>query len=161
MPDAYLRYMLPLPLQYTFLGNQQALGLLHMSCFERGVINGTGVRRWRLFFSVWSVTKREWDCWCSLNAPPPSGLSNLVRRYHSRVCSHCLLRGLLTVQEWKIELLTEIKFHGVHDVLLEILIEGFSYSRFSHSKLWCQSCHENICPPHMGFTTKLQIPSTF
>lgn len=69
--------------------------------------------------------------------------------------------GLLTVQQWEIKLRTEITFHGVQDVLLEILIKGFFYSRFSHPKLWCQSCHENICSAHLGFATKLQIPSTF
>lgn len=49
----------------------------------------------------------------------------------------------------------------VQDVILEKLINLVSHPRFSHSELWCQSCHENICPPHLGFTAKLQSTSAF
>lgn len=37
----------------------------------------------------------------------------------------------------------------------------FSRPRFSHPKLWCQNCHENICPPNLGFAAKLQTSSAF
>lgn len=50
---------------------------------------------------------------------------------------------------------------GVQDVLLEILILEFSHSRFSHPEFWCQSSHEDVGPPHLGFATELQIPSAF
>lgn len=92
---------------------------------------------------------------------PPCGLSSLVIRYHCAICSHCLLKGLLVVQLCEIELRTEITFRVVQDVLLEMLMERFSHPRFSHPKLRCQSCHENICPPHLGFASKLQTSIAF
>lgn len=106
------------------------------------------------WLSEWSllcnrhVPKRKWDFWCPLNP------SVDCQRFFNGVT---IDYALAVAMRW-----CEIKLHKaccVHDVEFDKLIN--SRSRFPHFKLWRQSRHENICPPHLGFTAKLQSTSAF
>lgn len=131
-----------------------------MSCWEwvgGGVMNGKGLEEMAAIFNV--LCNQPWMRLLPF-VESPFGLSSLVLRYRRGIRSHCLQRVL-----YRSVKLNYILFVVYKMSCFEILIKGcfffFPRPRFSHPQLWCQSRHENICPPHLGFATELQIPSAF